>query len=704
MKISKGLRVFLFLSILIQPLESNNPCPLAPLCSCDSIFSSASCKHANLTKIPEFPMYVERIDFEGNLLESLNVSTFEHLENLNLLRLSLKENSIKHIQPGAFERLKHIRTLDLSENSLLTSGDVAAAIAQIQSRNFTSILLNFLYWKNEPLNVYKALSRFNIDSLYMRANDYETFNMNFVSRTMPNIRVLDIRSGRISALQSGFLKKLTKLSMGDNDIVIQKDFFGNGTLCFFPNLERLELRSNFINYFQEIFFCLERLQYLILDKNPVKEIVNDTFSRLPSLKALHLRRMGNRLKRLESFAFRSNSLMKIDFADNGFNFRETTVFRMFFDKHNIFRNTPKLVNLDLSGNMFDLSTDVLHQIILSIPLLRTLRLNDCTLKSLPTHIIYKIPTLRFMSVNQNQISSWNGYEVFGNRTTLSALMLSSNVINLVNETMFPEHALPNLSTISIGKNPLACTCGNMWFRNWIKQGEIRFDSFPEFYVCKSPPNKANTLFVDYLPSDADCSDNEVFLVVVTSLSVFGIVFIIIASILFRLRWHIRYWMYLTRVKQKGFFRVTEDITEYVYDGFVIYCDEDRKWVHQKAVQRIENESGLKLCIHHRDFDAGKLIVDNITENISISKKILLVISRDMVRSQWCLFETRIAQEKFLNKERDTLISIMLETIPKEEMSTSLRSLLNSTTYIEWPRKEYDEERFWIRIVRLMGGD
>jgi hypothetical protein len=62
-------------------------------------------------------------------------------------------------------------------------------------------------------------------------------------------------------------------------------------------------------------------------------------------------------------------------------------------------------------------------------------------------------------------------------------------------------------------------------------------------------------------------------------------------------------MYLTRVKQKGFFRVTEDITEYVYDGFVIYCDEDRKWVHQKAVQRIENESGLKLCIRHRDFDA-----------------------------------------------------------------------------------------------------
>jgi Leucine-rich repeat (LRR) protein len=108
---------------------------------------------------------------------------------------------------------------------------------------------------------------------------------------------------------------------------------------------------------------------------------------------------------------------------------------MFFDKHNIFRNTPKLVNLDLSGNMFDLSTDVLHQIILSIPLLRTLRLNDCTLKSLPTHIIYKIPTLRFMSVNQNQISSWNGYEVFGNRTTLSALISRNRILAIMMKTI-----------------------------------------------------------------------------------------------------------------------------------------------------------------------------------------------------------------------------------------------------------------------------
>jgi hypothetical protein len=51
-------------------------------------------------------------------------------------------------------------------------------------------------------------------------------------------------------------------------------------------------------------------------------------------------------------------------------------------------------------------------------------------------------------------------------------------------------------------------------------------------------------------------------------------------------------------------------TDYAYDGFVVYCDADRKWVHEKLVSVLEEEYGHKLCIHYRDFQVGKLIVDN----------------------------------------------------------------------------------------------
>jgi hypothetical protein len=45
--------------------------------------------------------------------------------------------------------------------------------------------------------------------------------------------------------------------------------------------------------------------------------------------------------------------------------------------------------------------------------------------------------------------------------------------------------------------------------------------------------------------------------------------------------------------------------DYIYDGFVVYCDEDKKWAHEKLVPVLEEEYGHKLCIHYRDFQVGK---------------------------------------------------------------------------------------------------
>jgi hypothetical protein len=48
-------------------------------------------------------------------------------------------------------------------------------------------------------------------------------------------------------------------------------FYSNG-YCNFPNLQIINLGSNFVNYFEDRFFCLDNLETLILDKNPVKQM------------------------------------------------------------------------------------------------------------------------------------------------------------------------------------------------------------------------------------------------------------------------------------------------------------------------------------------------------------------------------------------------------------------------------------------------
>ena len=52
-----------------------------------------------------------------------------------------------------------------------------------------------------------------------------------------------------------------------------------------------------------------------------------------------------------------------------------------------------------------------------------------------------------------------------------------------------------------------------------------------------------------------------------------------------------------------------------YDAFVSYAADDRFWVHNILMSRLEVEYGLRLCIHYRDFPAHGDLVDVIAAKL-----------------------------------------------------------------------------------------
>ena len=48
--------------------------------------------------------------------------------------------------------------------------------------------------------------------------------------------------------------------------------------------------------------------------------------------------------------------------------------------------------------------------------------------------------------------------------------------------------------------------------------------------------------------------------------------------------------------------------------------DDNKWIMEKLLPNIESRN-LKLCLHERDWLAGRLISDNIVESIESSEKV-----------------------------------------------------------------------------------
>jgi hypothetical protein len=72
---------------------------------------------------------------------------------------------------------------------------------------------------------------------------------------------------------------------------------------------------------------------------------------------------------------------------------------------------------------------------------------------------------------------------------------------------------------------------------------------------------------------------------------------------------------------------------------VSYAIEARAWVRGHLVPELEDRLGLRLCIHDRgDFLPSRQILDNIAECVESSKKMIMVFSKDFVKSEWCQFE------------------------------------------------------------------
>ncbi|ESO86486.1 hypothetical protein LOTGIDRAFT_78088, partial [Lottia gigantea] len=141
--------------------------------------------------------------------------------------------------------------------------------------------------------------------------------------------------------------------------------------------------------------------------------------------------------------------------------------------------------------------------------------------------------------------------------------------------------------------------------------------------------------------------------------------------------------------------------QYEYDVFVSYSAEDGNWVWDQLAPRLEGEDNLKLCVHERDFAAGRLIIDNIVESIEDSRHALIVVSNNFARSDWCQFEMTLAQKHVLNELMEPLVIVLLEDIKIEYMSKTLKALLSTTTYLTWNEDPEVAAIFWEKLRRSL---
>ncbi|KAK2903119.1 hypothetical protein Q8A67_007832 [Cirrhinus molitorella] len=348
----------------------------------------------------------------------------------------------------------------------------------------------------------------------------------------------------------------------------------------------------------------------------------------------------------------------------------------------------------------------------------------------------KISTLHHLKrLKLINLSFWNYTEtgsVFWNLTKLQTLVLVNCHLSFLTESMFKDlmslqllrlysnsplvlidgvfEVLPALTAFVLDRVDFQCSCGNGWILDWAESTEKVQVIFLQKQKCVWHYEILN--FLETM--EKLCQTDVQYICYVATA---GCICVLLSAavgyrfarwpsvvLFFRLRgWVARRFGRQWHRRRRRVEVAYGEIEEMQYDAFVSFCSRDEAWVLGEMAPRLEEQGNprLRLCLHNRDFEVGKHIMDNITESIYSSQCTICLISRRYLRSDWCSLEMRVATHRQLENQKHRLILIFLEHISPFELSAfhRLAKLVRSRTYLDWPEDEGDRVHFWDRLRR-----
>lgn len=258
-------------------------------------------------------------------------------------------------------------------------------------------------------------------------------------------------------------------------------------------------------------------------------------------------------------------------------------------------------------------------------------------------------------------------------------------------------------TIDLSGNELKSDCNNMEFLRWIYSHRTNMKHFQNYtYVGKLQFKSLNGTIINTLKST--CRSYTAIIVVCSIiLSIF--LSLIIVGVVYKNRWKIRYFLYMSKIGIFGYHRIVEnpDRDNYRFDAFISYAEENLRFILDGIIPKLEvQEESLSLCIHQRDFVPGNPISDNIIEAIRKSRKTVIILSNSFLKKKWCMYEFNMARmESLYSREENHIVLVMLEHVTVKDMPLEMIEWIKDNSYLEYTTDDDGESLFWNNLIRAI---
>ncbi|XP_063234837.1 toll-like receptor 7 [Bacillus rossius redtenbacheri] len=402
---------------------------------------------------------------------------------------------------------------------------------------------------------------------------------------------------------------------------------------------------------------------------------------------------------------------------------------------------PRRIPMDatelyLDGNSFG---ELQNHVFIGRKNMRVLFVNASRIESIQNRTFNGLNALQVLHLEDNRIRELKGFE-FEHLTHLRELYLQNNVIaHIGNVSLVPLRSLEvlrldgnrlatfpvwqlnlngHLAELSLGNNPWSCRCKFLQeLQVWVADNARKVVDGDDIWCYNNetrPPQRRevdlnNTACSDYYAGGSVIQSiivSDYLPMVVITLSAFLLV-AVLTVLMFVFREPMRVWAYsrygvrLFRFKAAGSKHCAED-REKLYDGYVCYSPKDEEFVLQSIVAELEHGSpSFQLCLHYRDLPHHAYLQHAsspvVVEAAEASRRVILVLSRNFLQTEWSRCEFRSALHEALKGRVFKLVLVEQgSSLPEAELDPDLRPYLKTSARVRW-----GEKRFWERLRYAM---
>lgn len=352
----------------------------------------------------------------------------------------------------------------------------------------------------------------------------------------------------------------------------------------------------------------------------------------------------------------------------------------------------------------------------------TLRLDDNKLTELRGYEFERLENLKELYLQYNKISYINN-RTFSSLTQLKVLQLDHNRIM----SFAVWHLSSSIQSVTLMSNPWSCDCEYAErFRDYLQRSrssvhdisqircmngsEVGFTIMraviPTCIVPSTNVSSNNNRKYEHqniipeqspmngnytLPKELQPQQDYVFLLIIIVSASFVLLLLVILIIIYRQE--MRVWFH-SRFGVRLFYKSSEiemDDRDKLFDAFVSYSSKDEAFVAEELAPILENgDPAYKLCLHYREFPVGGYIGDTIVQAVESSRRTIMVLSENFIKSEWCRYEFKSAHHQVLRGKK-RLIVILLGEVPQKDLDPDIRLYLKTNTYLQWGDKLFWEK-------------